>query len=127
MIRPIFISLFLILPCLSNASELNGNFICDVTMNSEGSGGQDVLVIQENTMKIKTLGFDDAWFSNYTFIHKEKVNPFKTFVMMGDHTKEDLVKVSVRARKNTYHYSQIFKSKGWKPNERFAYGIFKKL
>lgn len=84
------------------SSELNGTFICDVTMNSEGSGGQDVLVIQENTMKIKPLGFDDAWFSNYTFIHKEKVNPFKT-LLWWDHTQEDLVKVSVRARKNTYH------------------------
>ena len=127
MIRPILISLFLILPCLSNATELNSTFIFDVTMNSDGSGGQDASVIQENTMKIKTLGFDDAWFSNYTLIHKGKVNSFKTFVMIGNQTEENLATVSVTARKNTYHCSQTFTSKGWKPNERFAYGICKKL
>lgn len=108
-------------------NDLNGTFICDVTMISDGSSGEDVLVIKGNTLKSKPLGFDDVWYNDYTLIHTGKVNPFKTFVLIGNQTEEHIITIRVTGRKNTYHFNKISTSKGWKPNERFSHGICKKI
>lgn len=57
---------FVFVLAMSNVAfgnDLNGTFICDVTMISDGSSGEDVLVIKGNTLKAKPLGFDDVWYN----------------------------------------------------------------
>jgi len=108
-------------------NDFNGTFVCDVTMNGDGSGNDQVIKISGNILKSKYMGEDDSWFTNYTAIHTGAVNPFKTFVQTGNFVHENILVIRATDKKNVYHFNEINTGSGRKVKSRLSYGVCQKI
>ena len=108
-------------------NDFNGTFVCDVKMNGDGSGNDQVIKISGNILKHKYMGDDDSYFTNYTAIHTGAVNPFKTFVQTGNFVHEDILVIRATDKKNVFHFNNINTASGWKVKSRLSYGVCQKI
>jgi len=109
------------------SDEYDGTFVCGLVMNGDGSGDDIVVKISGTTLNTKPLGYDDSWFMDYVLIHAGKVNPFKTFVQIGNTIQESVVVVRTTTNKNILHFNAVDTSDDWEVRSRLRYAICERI
>jgi hypothetical protein len=107
------------------ANSVNGSFVCERVF-VDGSSQVVFITTTDRGMKLKNLDIDLE--SQFTEIHRGKVNNFKVFVQLNNTISEEIVVLTATDDKQVFHYNGTGTS-DWKitVNDRVSRGVCKKV